>query len=246
MRGALLKSLSDKTTALGCKRSFRALADSMNSKPARETKKKGKGAGSNEIPPTCLEVQTPAMDVQDFFQSFVREQLGESAKKMSPRTAWSFYRYVDKDNSCAFRKKAHSPPRELEAGEGAYPLRTRELEKGSRGRGYARFRGYGQSVDRFAPPKDSGCWNPTARSRKTLISLWSRTSILSISAGLLNPRRRNGERAGQPPRAANDGKRCSPASRRTERRPATYAREPSPRWHGVADASSSSCTFSLT
>src|SRR6202171_3770741 len=82
-------------------------ADSMNSKSARETKKKGKGAaaGSNEITPACTEVQTSALDVQDFFQSFVREQTWRIGEENVAEDAWSFYRYMATDDLLRFSKE---------------------------------------------------------------------------------------------------------------------------------------------
>ena len=162
---------SDKTTASVA--SVRPCpADSMNSKPARETKKKGKGAGSNEIPPTCLEVQTPAMDVQDFFQSFVREQTWRIGEENVAEEAWSFYRYMDKGELLRFSKEGPFAGRvNWTQGKALIQVRTRELEKGfTRVEVTARFRGYGQNVDRFAPPKDSWLLESNGTLEKTLIS----------------------------------------------------------------------------
>ena len=162
---------SDKTTASVA--SVRPCpADSMNSKPARETKKKGKGAGSNEIPPTCLEVQTPAMDVQDFFQSFVREQTWRIGEENVAEDAWSFYRYVDKDELLRFSNEGPFAGRvNWTQGKALIQVRTRELEKGfTRVEVTARFRGYGQNVDRFAPPKDSWLLESNGTLEKTLVS----------------------------------------------------------------------------
>ena len=162
---------SDKTTASVA--SVRPCpADSMNSKPARETKKKGKGAGSNEIPPTCLEVQTPAMDVQDFFQSFVREQTWRIGEENVAEEAWSFYRYMDKGELLRFSKEGPFAGRvNWKQGKALIQVRTRELEKGfTRVEVTARFRGYGQNVDRFAPPKDSWLLESNGTLEKTLVS----------------------------------------------------------------------------
>ena len=162
---------SDKTTASVA--SVRPCpADSMNSKPARETKKKGKGAGSNEIPHACLEVQTPAMDVQDFFQSFVREQTWRIGEENVAEEAWSFYRYMDKGELLRFSKEGPFAGRvNWTQGKALIQVRTRELEKGfTRVEVTARFRGYGQNVDRFAPPKDSWLLESNGTLEKTLIS----------------------------------------------------------------------------
>jgi len=162
---------SDKTTASVA--SVRPCpADSMNSKPARETKKKGKGAGSNEIPPACVEVQTPALDVQDFFQSFVREQTWRIGEENVAEEAWSFYRYMDKGELLRFSKEGPFAGRvNWTQGKALIQVRTRELEKGfTRVEVAARFRGYGQSVDRFAPPKDSWLLESNGTLEKTLIS----------------------------------------------------------------------------
>jgi len=149
-------------------------ADSMNSKSARETKKKGKGAaaGSNEIPPACMEVQTSALDVQDFFQSFVREQTWRIGEENVAEDAWSFYRYMDKDELLRFSKEGLLAGRvNWTQGKALIQVRTRELEKGfTRVEVTARFQGYGQNVDRFAPPKDSWQLGSNGTLEKSLIS----------------------------------------------------------------------------
>jgi len=158
---------SDKTTASVA--SVRPCpADSMNSKPARETKKKGKGAGSNEIPPTCLEVQTPAMDVQDFFQSFVREQTWRIGEENVAEDAWSFYRYVDKDELLRFSKEGPFAGRvNWKQGKALIQVRTRELEKGFTRVEVTRvFEDMARAWTVSLRQKIRGCWNPTARSRK--------------------------------------------------------------------------------
>ena len=149
-------------------------ADSMNSEPVRETKKKRRGAaaGSNEIPPACMEVQTSALDVQDFFQSFVREQTWRIGEENIAEDAWIFYRYIDKDELLRFSKEGPFAGRvNWTQGKALIQVRTRELEKGfTRVEVAARFRGYGQSVDRFAPPKDSWLLESNGTLEKTLVS----------------------------------------------------------------------------
>jgi len=194
MRGALPQEPSDKTTASVA--SVRPCpADSMNRNLRGKLKKKREGRwferNSAYLPGGP---KLPRWMSRTFFNPSCASKLGESAKKMSPRTPGVFIATWDKDELLRFSKEGPFAGRvNWKQGKALIQVRTRELEKGfTRVEVTARFRGYGQSVDRFAPPKIRGCWNPTARSRKTLISLWSRTSILSISAGLLNPRRRNG------------------------------------------------------
>jgi hypothetical protein len=133
-------------------------ADSANSKPARETKKKGKSAaaGSTAAPPACVEVRASALDIQEFFQSFVRGQSWRIGEEKIAEDAWTFSRYLDKDELLHFSNEGPFAGRvNWTEGKALIQVRTRELEKGfTRVEVTARFQGYGQNMDRFAPPKD--------------------------------------------------------------------------------------------
>jgi len=134
-------------------------ADAANSKPARETKKKGKSAaaGSTAVPPACVEVQASALDIQEFFQSFVRDQSWRIGEEKIAEDAWTFSRYLDKQELLRFSNEGPFAGRvNWTEGRALIQVRTRELGKGfTRVEITARFQGYGQNVDRFAPPKDS-------------------------------------------------------------------------------------------
>lgn len=149
-------------------------ADAANSKPARETKKKGKNAaaGSTVVPPACLEARASALDIQEFFQSFVREQSWRIGEEKIAEDAWTFSRYLDKDELLRFSNQGPFAGRvNWTEGRALIQVRTRELEKGfTRVEINARFQGYGQNVDRFAPPKDSWQLESNGTLEKNLIS----------------------------------------------------------------------------
>jgi len=134
-------------------------ADSENLKAAREHKKKGKGNDANEAASGCLEAKGSALEIQEFFQSFMRLQGWRFGEEKIAEDSWIFSRYLDKGELLRFAKEGPYAGRvNWNAGKALIQVRTRELEGGfTRVEISARLQGYGQNVDRFAPPKES--WN---------------------------------------------------------------------------------------
>jgi hypothetical protein len=149
-------------------------ADSTNPKPARENKKKGKSgaANSSETASACLEARASALDIQEFLQSFVRIQGWRFGEEKIAEDAWTFSRYLDKDELLRFSKEGPFAGRvNWTEGKALIQVRTRELEKGfTQVEISARFQGYGQNVDRFAPPRESWDLNSNGALEKDLIS----------------------------------------------------------------------------
>jgi len=148
-------------------------ADSVNSKTVRENKKKGKGpADSNEAASACLEVKGSALELQEFFQTFIRTQSWRFGEEKIAEDSWLFSRYLDKDELLRFSKEGPYAGRVNWAeGKALIQVRTHELEGGfTRVEVSARFQGYGQNVDRFAPQKDSWNLNSSGTLEKDMVS----------------------------------------------------------------------------
>jgi hypothetical protein len=132
-------------------------ADSANLKAAREHKKKGKGNDANEAASGCLEAKRSVLEIQEFLQSFIRLQGWRFGEEKIAEDSWIFSRYLDKDELLRFAKEGPYAGRvNWSAGKALIQVRTRELDGGfTRVEISARLQGYGQNVDRFAPPKES-------------------------------------------------------------------------------------------
>jgi len=126
--------------------------------PKHKAKTKGKGvAGSNEAASACLEAKGSALEIQEFFQSYVREQAWRFGEEKIVADGWLFARYLDKNELLQFAREGLFAARvKWSEGKAYVQVTTRELDDGfTRVEITARFQGAGQSVDRFAPPRDS-------------------------------------------------------------------------------------------
>lgn len=130
-----------------------------SSKPASKDKPKRKGAVAhlNEPAPACLEAKASALDIQEFFQSFVRTQGWNIGEEQGTEDLWTFARYLTKEELLRFAREGLFAGRvNWRDGRTLVQVRTVELDGGfTRVLVSARFEGYGQSVDQFAPPKES-------------------------------------------------------------------------------------------
>jgi hypothetical protein len=146
---------------------------STNSKPARKENRKRKGAAdSNEAPPACLEAKASALDIQEFLQSFIRDQKWNIRQEKVSEDSWSFFRSLDKDELLRFVDIGPFAGRvNWTAGKALVKVNTSEAE-GSFTRVLitAKFTGYGQNADRFAPPQE--LWKPASNGtlEKSLVS----------------------------------------------------------------------------
>jgi len=134
----------------------RSAHSSSNSKD----KSKSKSAPSSQEPvSTCLEAKGTPVDLQEFFQSYVREQRWRIRAEKIAEDAWIFSRFLDKDELAQLVKEGPLAGRVKWAeGKALVQIETHALEGGfTRVEVLARFQGGGQSLDRFAPPRDS--WN---------------------------------------------------------------------------------------
>ena len=147
-----------------------ALADS---KRARKEKGKRKGVVElNDAPPACLEAKAAPLDLQEFLQSFVREQKWAVGKERVSEDSWTFFRSLDKDELQRYVEVGPFAGRVTwTEGRAFIKVNTNEAEGGyTRILISARFEGHGQNADTFAPPQDTWQLASNGALEKTLIS----------------------------------------------------------------------------
>jgi hypothetical protein len=130
------------------------------SKPSKATRKSGKknlGEANAETLRSCLEVHSTALEIQEFLQAHGRQEKWNLIEEQVGEDAWTFTRKLEKDELLQFTKRdANSDGVNWTSGVVFVQVKTAELAAGFvRAQVSARFRGYGQSQDRFAPPKES-------------------------------------------------------------------------------------------
>jgi hypothetical protein len=143
-----------------------------SSKPGRKNKTKGKAvANASEFGPACLEVKDSPLNIQEFFQSYVRVQAWRFADEKVVADGWIFGRALDKDELLQFAKEGiFAGHVTWSEGKAVVLVATRELNDGyTRVEISVRLQGFGQNQDRFAPARDSWNLESTGLLEKTLI-----------------------------------------------------------------------------
>jgi hypothetical protein len=148
-------------------------APSTSSKPARRGNRKRKGVvDSKEVPPACLEAKASALDIQEFLQSFIREQRWSIRREGVSEDAWTFFRSLEKDELLRFVDVGPFAGHvNWTEGKAFVKVNTGEAQGGfTRVLITAKFTGYGQNMDRFAPPQE--LWKPASNGtlEKSLVS----------------------------------------------------------------------------
>jgi len=141
--------------------------------PGSKAKLKGKSArNAKETVSACLDAKSPAMDIQEYLQSYVRKQGWRFGEEKIVADGWVFARYLEKDELLQFAKEGIFAGRvKWSEGKALVQVSTRELDGGfTRVEVSARLQGIGQSMDRFAPPKDTWDLDSTGALEKTLIT----------------------------------------------------------------------------
>ena len=143
------------------------------SKPAHKDKAKGKGAAaSEETAVVCLEAKDSALNIQEFFQSYLRAQAWRFGEERIVADGWIFARYLDRDELLQFAKEGPFAGRVAwTEGRAVVLVATRELYDGfTRVEISAHLQGFGQNVDRFAPARDTWSLDSSGLLEKTLIA----------------------------------------------------------------------------
>lgn len=125
-------------------------------------KKKGappkRKAAAAEIPllPSCIEVQDSAISIQEYLQSVVREFRWNIGDEQASEELWSFTLYLGADAAAAFTKPPTDPRIAWTGGKATVNVRTSSLPDGfTRVIVTAKFDGFGEPEDKFAPQRSS-------------------------------------------------------------------------------------------
>lgn len=143
-----------------------------SSKSGRKNKIKGKSAANpSEFGLACLEAKDAPLNIQEFFQSYVRVEAWRFADEKIVADGWIFARALDKDELLQFAKEGiFAGHVSWSEGKAVVLVSTRELDDGyTRVEVSARLQGFGQSLDRFAPARDSWDLESSGLLEKTLI-----------------------------------------------------------------------------
>jgi len=129
-------------------------------KSSRATRKAGKQKlddANAETWRSCLEIHSTVLEIQEFLQAYGREEKWNLIEEQVGEDMWTFTRKLERDELLQFTKRdANSDGVNWTSGVVFVQLKTAELAAGFvRVQVSARFRGYGQNPDRFAPPKES-------------------------------------------------------------------------------------------
>jgi hypothetical protein len=124
------------------------------SKPSKEAKKnRRKRLGDVD---GCLEVRSTTLEVQEYLQAYGREQKWNLGDEHVAEDAWTFTRKLEREELLRYAQNDANTARvNWTSGVAFVQVKTAELEEGFvRVQIAARFQGYGQSLDRFAPQKE--------------------------------------------------------------------------------------------
>jgi hypothetical protein len=142
------------------------------SKPDPKNKTKGKTAAHPpEFTLSCLEAKDSPLNIQEFFQSYVRVQAWSFVDERVVADGWIFARALGKDELLKFAKEGRFAGHVTwSEGKAVVRVSTRELDDGyTRVEISAHLQGFGENVDRFAPARDSWDLDSTGVLEKTLI-----------------------------------------------------------------------------
>jgi|SRR5271166_3214656 len=143
------------------------------SKGASKNKRHKPGDEEADAAGACLEVHSSAVEVQEYLQAQGREEKWTLTEERVAENAWTFSRRLEKDELLRYTKHdASTDGVDWTSGEAFIQVKTQELEEGFvRVQVAARFKGYGQSSDRFAPPKDSWVLNSNTALENQIIAM---------------------------------------------------------------------------
>jgi len=121
-------------------------------------KKRPKNAKEDALKKTagCVELAFPPLEVQEYLQSYVRNQQWKIGEEHLTEESWSFSRELSKDELLRFTKKNANLTRvNWSGGEALVQISTVQVAEGfARTVIHASFRGYGQNADQFAQQRE--------------------------------------------------------------------------------------------
>jgi hypothetical protein len=121
----------------------------------------------------CLEVRSTALEIQEYLQTYAREEKWNLSGEHVAEDAWTFSRKLEKEELLRYTKNdARTDRVNWTSGVAFIQVNTIELNDGFvRVQVSVRFQGYGQSLDRFAPPKEFWPLKSNATFENQLISV---------------------------------------------------------------------------
>jgi hypothetical protein len=121
--------------------------------PSTKTKasKKSKHPLPPETPPVCIEMKGEAIEIQEFLQSFVREQQWHIGDNRASEDSWSFVRYLNVEQLENYADtKVLLESVEFTNGKTSVVIRTSDVSDGYvRVQITAHFQGEGKSTDKL-------------------------------------------------------------------------------------------------
>ena len=132
----------------------------IGSKPSKGTKKNGKkdlGDAGADSAGACTEIHSTTLEIQEYLQAYGREQKWNLSDEHVAEDTWTFTRKLEREELLRYTKNDANTDRvNWTSGVVFVQVKTLDLDKGFvRVQVSARFQGYGQNLDRFAPPKES-------------------------------------------------------------------------------------------
>jgi hypothetical protein len=135
----------------------RPCASSWNTSAPRTKKKPPKNA-PRELPdrPACIELSASALDIQEYLQFKVRNQHWTIVEEHVTEDSWMFSLAMSKDDLLGATRAASSSVKvEWRRGVAFVQISSSALADGfTRTVVRARFRGYGEAADKFAPQRE--------------------------------------------------------------------------------------------
>jgi hypothetical protein len=144
--------------------------DKTAERKAAQRKKKGRGEGGAGT--ACLEIHSPALEVQERMQAFVREQRWRVGEEEISESLWSFRMELTAEELLGYAKPDAAPERmEWGSGKAAVLVQTAELSDGyTRTIVSAHFAGYGEPKDALATKRTSWTMDSNGKLEAALIN----------------------------------------------------------------------------
>jgi hypothetical protein len=146
------QGVGDSAIVRPCKQ---AVADDKPGKGAKHPTK-GRSPAEVKLSPACLEVKAGALEVQEYLQSYVRENAWKIGEEEISEDSWTFVRYLDNNELPKFAKTEDAGAQvDWTEAKGLVTVRTNDAGGGfQRVEISARFEGRGQTKEAFARPFD--------------------------------------------------------------------------------------------
>jgi hypothetical protein len=140
-------------------------------------KKKPRKKDLSPIAPgaACLDLRESSLAVQETLQKFVREQRWNIGEESVTEDTWTFSRYLKREELSDFVRPWTGKTIEWRAAKVLINVRTTELPGGyARTVVTARYEGYGEPEDQFAPKRESWTLQSNGAMESSLLAVVSR------------------------------------------------------------------------